>query len=204
VRVSYAVVGHHTRREAAEKLVARLGCPLAMDEGDRGSLPNHDAAWRLGHALGGDYVVVLEDDVVLIDDFETHVVDALSNVPQRAAVSFYTGTTRPHPDRVRRAVVRATQRGRAWLEARRAYWGPALALPREHVEPMLRFVRPITLPYDQRLSRYLVEARLLCFYTNPSLVDHADWPSLLSRDDEPRRAHRVGVPESWATRAVNI
>lgn len=204
MRVSFAVVGHHSRREAAEKLAASLGCPLAMDEGDAGSLPNHDAAWRLGHALGGDFVVVLEDDAVLVDGFAQHAAEALASMPRPGAVSFYTGTARPFPARVEQAVQRAERLGLAWLESPAAFWGPALALPREQVRPMLRYVQRLDLPYDQRFTRYLYASRATCFYTMPSLVDHADGPSLLSRDDEPRRAHRFGVPETWRTGAIRI
>src|SRR5690606_737540 len=142
-----------------------LGCPLAMDEGDRGSLSNHDAAWRLGCEAGGDYVVVLEDDVMLVDGFERHAAEALANVPGEGAVSFYTGTTRPHPARVSQAVRKAEAAHVSWLQSSGSYWGPALALPTELVGPMLRAVAEVSLPYDERLSVFLRRSRMPCFYT---------------------------------------
>src|SRR5690606_18692917 len=108
------------------------------------------------------------------------------------------------PSRIPPAVRRADEMGYCWLVGRAAFWGPALALPREHVLPMLRMLETVHKPYDQRLSVYLQRVGLLCYYTHPSLVDHADGPSLLSRDDQPRRAHKFAEPKFWDRRAIRI
>lgn len=202
VSVSYAVVGHHSRRDRAEKLAVKLDAALVMDEGDRGSLTNHDAAWVAAHTADADYVAVLEDDAEPISDFRYHVEQALDHLPGPGAVSCYLGTARPRQGAVAQALSLADDA--SWLRSRSAWWGPALVLPAEHVRPMLMRVRHLHMPYDQRLSAYLRSVGLPCYYTLPSLVEHADGASLLRDCPLPRRAHRVGAPSGWNTRVVDF
>src|SRR5690554_8076710 len=167
-----------------------------MDEGGTGSLRNHDLAWKMAYSPDADWIVVLEDDAILLDGFENHVQEALQHVPRDGAVSFYTGTGQPFRYPVSAAVKKALRRGASWLRANSLYWGPAVALPVHHVQPMLRFVKDIDRPYDQRLGLYLLANRYPCFYTMPSLVDHQDGESLIQASDRVRRARseerRVG------------
>lgn len=200
--VSYAVVGHHSRREQAESLSAALDAVLVMDEGDRGSLATHDLAWWSAYTPDADWVMVLEDDAQPIGDFRHYAEQALAHLPGPGAVSLYLGTGRPQQRAVSRALSRSGDS--SWLRSRSAWWGPAIALPAEHVVPMLERVRSSTLPYDQRLSTYLRSVGLRCYYTVPSLVEHADGPSLLRNCPLPRRAHRVEAPSGFNTRVVDF
>ena len=203
-QVSYAVVGHYTRRNLAEGLAGSLNAFLAMDEGDKGSLLNHDLAWRMAAENGSDWVVVLEDDVELVPDFERHVQNALRNVPGEGAISFYTGTGRPRERQVTWALRRAQQTGASWLVSQSAYWGPALVLPTGRVNEMLDVVSLNKRPYDQRFSTYLSKSRLPCYYTIPCLVDHLDGESLLSDTSVSRKARIFAEPDEWNQRAVKF
>ena len=204
MRIEYAVVGHHSRRESATKLARSLNAALAMDEGGTGSLRNHDLAWKMAYSPDADWIVVLEDDAILLDGFENHVQEALQHVPRDGAVSFYTGTGQPFRYPVSAAVKKALRRGASWLRANSLYWGPAVALPVHHVQPMLRFVKDIDRPYDQRLGLYLLANRYPCFYTMPSLVDHQDGESLIQASDRVRRAHVFKQPSGWNKKVVRI
>ena len=204
MRIKYAVVGHHSRRESATKLARSLNAALAMDEGGTGSLRNHDLAWMMAYNPDADWIVVLEDDAILLNDFERHVQEALQHVPRDGAVSFYTGTGQPFRYPVSAAVKKALRRGASWLRANSLYWGPAVALPVHHVQPMLRFVKDIDRPYDQRLGLYLLANRYPCFYTMPSLVDHQDGESLIQASDRTRKAHVFKQPSGWNKKVVCI
>ena len=204
MRIKYAVVGHHSRRESATKLARSLNAALAMDEGGTGSLRNHDLAWKMAYSPDADWIVVLEDDAILLGGFESHVQEALQHVPRDGAVSFYTGTGQPFRYPVSAAVKKALRRGASWLRANSLYWGPAVALPVHHVQPMLRFVKDIDRPYDQRLGLYLLANRYPCFYTMPSLVDHQDGESLIQASDRVRRAHVFKQPSGWNKKVVCI
>lgn len=204
MKVSYGVVGHWKRRDKALEIAESLNAALAMDEGNSGSLLNHDLAWMMAYNPDADWIVVLEDDSILLDGFESHVQGALQHVPRDGAVSFYTGTGQPFRYPVSAAVKKALRRGASWLRANSLYWGPAVALPVHHVQPMLRFVKDIDRPYDQRLGLYLLANRYPCFYTMPSLVDHQDGESLIQASDRVRRAHVFKQPSGWNKKVVCI
>ena len=67
-QVSFVVVGHHARREQAERLADSLGAHLLVDEHDRGANWNHRRAlvWAGEQACR---VVVLEDDALPVAGF---------------------------------------------------------------------------------------------------------------------------------------
>lgn len=202
MRLSFAVVGHVARQRDAEDLAESLGAALALDDGSRGSLANHDVAWA-AFDPEADWHVVLEDDALPVENFPRHAAEALAHAPTVGAVSFYVGTVRPRPNATRRALDEANRTGTTWLSSSDVYWGPAVALPVELIRPMLAHVQTVdTLGYDRRLGNYLQAVGLPCHYTVPSLVDHADNHSLLRPEGPGRRAYRVGVPGSWTERGV--
>ena len=179
-QVGIAVCGHVARREWALELSRSLSAPVALDDGSLGSLPNHDRAWSLAADQGHAWSLVLEDDAVLATDFVARATQALEAVPAIGAVSFYLGGGQPRPNTAREAVHRAVRLGASWVRSPSAYWGVALALPTQHVHPMLQHVQRSALPYDTRFGTYLCAYRMPCFYTVPSLVDHRDAPSLIT------------------------
>ena len=175
-----------------------LSATLVLDDGSLGSLANHDRAWR---EASGDWTIVLEDDVEPVPGFLDLASEALRRVPEPAAVCFYVGTGKPRVGQVARAVSQARAVGASWLRMDRALWGPALALPTELVPRMLSFVRWSTKPYDERLSLFLRSRKIPCYYTFPSLVDHADGHSLIAPAPTPRKAHETGRP-TWSSDVV--
>jgi len=78
------------------------------------------------------------------------------------------------------------------------YWGPAVIAPVYTIEEMLDWAedysmrnRPPRSNYDYAIGAfYHYEMRWRCWYTAPSLVDHAGLPSLVGHDSGPvRKAH---------------
>jgi hypothetical protein len=205
-RLSFAVMAHLDRLEQARRLADQLGASLAVDSGGLGENANGDVAWTL-HDEHADWHVVLQDDAQPVDGFAEHAAAALEHAP-RTAVSFYVGTGRPRQESVERAVHVADATDVAWLTHPTLLWGVAVAMPTEHVAPFLAWARSNRLPYDRRIGAYWQRARIPVRYTWPSLVDHADGPSLLRHPwgppKAPRRAWRLGTPARWDTEAVMI
>lgn len=207
MKLSITVMAHPARADQAKALANQVGASIAFDYG-KGQNVTGDFAWRLGLSVrSADWVIVLEDDAVPIPGFRKHAEAALAHIPQDSLISFYTGTGQPRPEKVAKAVAEADAAGNAWLECDALLWGVAVALPAGRVPEMLESV--VTHPdtrYDTRLSNWAYGIGLPIFYTNPSLVDHADGPSLIHRPGQrpPRRAHRVGTPDSWFTPATRI
>jgi len=92
-QVSFIVVGHHARREQAEKLAESLTAYLLVDENDFGANWNHRRAleWAAGQ---NSLVVVLEDDALPVEGFQEMVTEWLNRFPD-SLISFYLGTGRP-------------------------------------------------------------------------------------------------------------
>jgi hypothetical protein len=203
ITVSYVICGHKSRSAWAWTLAEQIGCPVVLDEGDRGSLANHDLAWVKGatHAditAVDSWVCVLEDDAILCPWFRHQVTQAIEHRPfGDAAISLYTGTAKPKQNEIMNALKRAGTNDSAWLASSAAYWGVGLLLPTRFVPGMLDYVRDRTEPYDERISYYLRDQNLPVLYTRPSLVDHRDSPSLIKMSILPRHAHQFDSRTVW-------
>lgn len=201
VKVSYAVVGHPKRAKQASELAYALDAEVAMDNG-RGSNANHDAAWML-YDPWAPWHVVIEDDAILTPGFLQQAAAALAAVPGDGAVSFYLGGGRPKPSEAPKAIRMAQHYNAHWVRAESSYWGVALALPTPYVLDMVGYVQRSTLPYDIRLSTWLRHKGLPCWHTVPSLVDHADYNSLIWDTNVPiRKAIITGSNTVWNSKYV--
>jgi hypothetical protein len=146
--------------------------------------------------------VVLQDDAVLCPDFSTVMFRALWNAHD-GPVSFYIGKPRPYPREVNRAVSRALEKKRSFLEMRGPIWGVATAFPSDSICDMVYWCDRQEDPnYDSLLQSYWMEqGDKQCWYTLPCLANH-NWkvPSLLPGHglDARREAH-VWKPDEVRT-----
>lgn len=201
--VSYGVVGHGSRRIEAESLAHSLGAVLSVDDGSLGSVVNHDHVWASASQAGAEYTVVLEDDAVPVPGFTRHVSDALDSIPRDGACSFYIGGGSPDFSGADRAVLQAQLTDASWWQCRHMMWGVALAFPTRYVPELLDRASYINRPYDERFGAAVKAMGMWCFYTVPSLVDHADGPSLLSSKNHSRSALLCREPQCWNKKIVS-
>jgi hypothetical protein len=206
MRLSLMVMAHTSRQAEASELAQRLGARISMDDGSRGETANGDRAWA-AHDPGSDWALTLQDDALPIDGFLGHALAALAHAPP-TAVSFYVGTGRPMQPRVARAATKADKSGAAWLSCYQLLWGVAVAMPTHHIDHFLAWAKDRTEPYDTRVGAYWHEQGVPIRYTWPSLVDHADGPTLLAHPWGPpkaaRKAWRLGAADTWDTNVVPI
>lgn len=178
-----------------------------VDNGHQGEWRNHRRAitWA-AQRPGITHVLVVQDDAVPVPDILLHAHEAASRRPDDL-ISLYVGTNRPRRKDVLDAVQAADDTGASWLRADSLLWGVAVIYPVEHIEAILESCsRPPALPYDQRVGRWAQQNNRDVWYTWPSLVDHRDTPTVISGRsprEQPRVAHRTGVPE-WNERSVRI
>lgn len=198
MKITITVMAHPKRREQATALYLELvNYPFAdvsvtWDE-QNNEWHTGERAMRRG-ADRGDWHVVIQDDAILCADFFDNLAAALRVVPERVLVSLYTGTGRPLGKRVELAVENAADA--SWLRFNILCWGVGIAIPSDHIEPMLDFVKDRTEPYDFRIGVFYQQNRLEMYYTNPSLVDHNEAIGSLINNDKPdqrRVAHRVAT-----------
>jgi hypothetical protein len=96
--MTWAIVTIAERRAIAEALLARLGDAFLIVDHARDVQHSHARAWSEVCARGGDWVGVMQDDVILSDDFEARVAARLDEADARGirVVSLYNHA---HTDR---------------------------------------------------------------------------------------------------------
>lgn len=196
--VAITVMAHPAREAEALRLAQQVGAyAVSLDTAGEGEVVNGLRAWALAVEADADWTIVLQDDAVPVPGFTDHVATVLAGAPSDC-VSFYTGTGRPRQDIVRAAIHHADANSSAWLTHPSLLWGVAVALRTGTARDFLNWEPPRPLAYDQRISAYCRHARIRVSYTHPSMVDHADGPTLLMHSwgppKAPRRAWRVGLP----------
>jgi hypothetical protein len=193
-----AVVAHVARTEQAKRLTDELGAELFMDDGSIGEWFNHRRALAWAATQDG-HAVIVQDDALPVAGFLEHATRAASERPADM-IGLYVGRQRPKRAAAQRAVRQADRTGASWLTAPGLWWGVATIVPCAAIPALLDAADAMHSNYDIRLGRaWLATQRRPVTYTWPSLVDHADSPSVIERNRERpsgRVAWRVGVP-NW-------
>lgn len=189
--ISCAVVAHPARTASALALTTALdlvGPTICMMDNDNiGAVANHRRAWR-SHDLTKDWCLVVEDDAILCTDFPTRLDDALFTAPTDV-VSLYSGLNYP-THRVRRA---ALARGEAERNNRDHFildtmdHAVAIAVRTKLVASLGFHLNTDDQPTDDAITTWAQTTGHQVTYTHPSLVDHADGPTLITHPDGVRR-----------------
>ena len=196
-----AVVADERRGDMGSKLTDTVGADhLSVDDGTLGCSRNHLAAWSaLAESMGPEdsHAVVLEEDAVPVDGFREQLVSALSVAPA-SIVSLYLGTGYINDCRTKGVLAAADAIGAHWIVTNGiVHHAVALAVRRELVLPMIGSVGEFG-AIDGQLSRWARRNGHAVAYSSPSLVDHCDEPSLVSRNRRAeRKAWRVGGNDPW-------
>lgn len=215
--IVFGVVAHTARQETAARLALSLphspSPPLVcVDDGTLGPVANHRRVWSSLGRVGTGWVCVLEDDAQPIDGFAEQLHAALAAAPS-PVVSLYLGTSRPPgvQAQVRRALGHAERVGACWVTAPRMLHAVGICLRTTLIPDMLSATGPLhpRIAADERWDRWLRRRGLAVAYAVPSLVDHADTPTLVTHPDrqprtQPRRAWRTGGRTQWTGAAVPL
>jgi len=207
--LSVSIMGHPSRAERIEALQARLGkrVPVSMDTGGEG-------AWRVGRrawssAGEADYHVVLQDDVLVCEDFIASAEQALWSV-RHALVADHRASTLPVCFYANRKVVTtAREGGSSWALIPDGLWGQAICLPTHLVGGMLLWcdenTRDDFYSYDARITLWALSEGLPALVTVPSLVEHDEPSGSLMGHNNKKRVARwfigedvSGLPVDWS------
>jgi len=201
MNISVTIMAHPRRSEAANSLALVLGQYPFSDMSITWDERNEE--WHTGRrallaGVGkGSWHVVIQDDALLTPNFYENIENAIKGLPTKTLFSLYTGTARPIPKRVEKAVSKA--KNGEWLRHHQLFWGVGIVIPTKHIEPMLEFVEDIDLQYDNKIGEFYCQNGLPVYYCMPSLVDHDDdLGTLLDGhgthiNNDPRVAHRLAT-----------
>lgn len=176
MEISLAIMAHPKRRTSAQALYAQLQKYPFSDAyiiWDDQNSEWHTGERALRRGIGrGAWHIVIQDDALLTPDFYTNLDGAIRSAPMKTLISLYTGAARPIPGRVEAAIAK-TQNG-GWLRFHQLLWGVGIAIPSDHIEPMLDFVKDVELQYDNKVGEFYCQNGLPVYYCIPSLVNHDD------------------------------
>lgn len=223
MRLSVAMMAHPARAASVERILSaldRIDVPVVWDrKNDR-----HDTGRRamLSYDPEADYHAVIQDDVLVCRDLCAGLERALDYLPADVPLCGYASRVLPY----RRLIDKALQKHRhthiSWLTMHTLNWGPLVVVPTDAIPDMIAHYDALTgVPnYDRRLSRYWsLVRRSRIWYTWPSLVDHADGPSLVEGRGGTDRTRTAGRPRvahtflgedasaldvDWSGEAVNL
>lgn len=204
--ISFAVVGHTARIVEATDLARTVNAAVTMDDGRLGADGNHLLAWADTRRRESEWAVVLEDDAQPVARFLEQVDLALAAAPADV-VSFYLGRGRPARWQyvIPGALNQADQCHAHWITTDHMLHAVAVAMRTRLREDWLSWAQSSVLPIDQRLGAWCRARGHTIAYTIPSLVEHADLPTLV-RDrgprTRPRCAWRTGMRDVWNSKAV--
>lgn len=210
------VTAHVSRVRQADRLIRSVKADaVSIDRGYFGPQVNHHRTWARMAQICGDHewAVVLEDDAVPCERFREQAEAALNVLGAEAdLVSFYMGRLRPThwQDRVRAAVARAHVNDAAWIVGDAVLHGVAIAMRGRLIHDMLDEVtRDTVTPIDEAVTRWARKSYVPCWYSVPSIVQHADGPPVVRhRDGERRESGRVawdfGARTLWTKRSVAL
>lgn len=208
--ISCAVVAHQQRIVPATELADSLGAAISVDDGSLGAEANHLLAWHATAAHESDWALVVEDDAQPVAGFLDQAQAALSATPA-PIVSFYLGTGKPRAwqHRIAQALDQADQAGAHWIATHRVLHAVAVAMRTDLRDDWLTWAPDSRLPSDDRLSEWARLRGHPIAYTVPSLVEHADWSTLIQHRDRkprtmPRIAWRTGTRDTWNSNSVTI
>jgi len=205
--ISIGVVADARRGEMGTRLARQVEADyLSVDSGSLGCTGNHSAVWKWHADHPADWNVVLEEDALPVDRFRDQLTAALAVAPA-SIVSLYLGRGYIEDRRMEALLHSADTTGSHWVVAHgRILHAVALAVRGDLLPSMTtRFPLRRTQQIDRVLSQWARSHGHRVAYSVPSLVDHADEPSLVTRYRRlPRKAWRIGSRDDWSDRMIRM
>lgn len=206
------VVACHPRADAAHTLGEEIHAVyVSIDDKTLGCDGNHRKVWDWlrNNTADADWLVVVEDDAIPTQGFNTQLGAMLTASPF-PIVGLYLGTGRPPhiQSRLRSAVAQAEVKGASFITTDLVMHGVGIAIKADLVTDMLGYADTVKHPFDQRIRDWARRDNHTVGFCTPSLLDHADQatlfrhPDMQPRSSVPRKAWRFGGRQTWTDRTI--
>lgn len=212
LKINIAVVAHHARKQEALALAELVNADhVSMDMGTRGAGANHRDAWAWHTHHPGDWAVTLEDDAVPCKDFRAELEKALAVAPTHL-VNLYLGQKKPEKwqSTIASALLRADKEKANWIVTKYNLHAVGIACHMPLIRALSYTLALYSVyPTDEAIALWCTRNAVDLAYTVPSLVDHADLPTLIDRIDGKapgpgRVAWRTGTRRKWTSASVPL
>lgn len=176
---------------------------LSVDDGSLGCAQNHARSWRKHAENPAEWNLNLEDDAVPVEQFRDQLDRALKVAPT-PIVSLYLGGGYIGDYLTEALLDNAGTIGAHWAVAHGAILhAVALAVRQEILAPMIEHLGTRTDAVDSMLSTWALSNSYEIGYSIPSLVDHADEKSLVTKyRRSPRKAFLTGRRDEWCSKLI--
>lgn len=163
------------------------------------------------HATGNEFVVVLEDDAVPVENFRDQVKSALA-LSESPLVGLYLGTNSPG-GRIYNAMLPAVEAANAadanWIVADWFIGTVAYAVRADWLPALIDSLSNDGGPVDVRICTWSQRAGIETWYSQPSLANHDNGQSLINsvpgfEKMVIRRAWNFGTRDEWSSSAVKM
>lgn len=206
--IHVGVVSDVRRADRGQALADQVRADLlTADDGTLGCTGNHALMWGELARNPAEWNVVLEDDAEPVKGFRDQLAAALAVAPC-PIVSLYLGTGYINDNRTAVLLGQAAQVGAQWLVGNAVLHAVALAVRGDLVPSLVAHALPaagrqVATPIDRALATWARRNSLGVAYSIPSLVDHADVPSLVTQYRRaPRRAWHAGTRDAWNNKTM--
>jgi GR25 family glycosyltransferase involved in LPS biosynthesis len=206
------IVAHLDRLTQTEHLASQVQADhIAYDDGSLGCEKNHQRLWRWHTHNDGPWALTLEDDAVPVDGFGDQLSQVLQVAPT-PIVSLYLGRSRPlagWQTKIAIAVDKANKQNAHWITSTDLLHAVGVCIRSDLVPSLIEHLPTSRLPIDAAISQWAQANEHQVGYCWPSLLDHADGPTLvLHPDQQPRDQPRIawwhGARDSWTDRTVEM
>lgn len=207
------IVAHIHRTGTAELLaITTAASHISYDDGTLGAEGNHQQVWQ-HHADNpvGEWAVTLEDDAQPVPGFLAQLDRALEVAPT-PIVSLYLGIdgrTYWQP-RIEQAITTARATDASWITTNgRLLHAVGVAIRTPLLPSLLEWLTNSNHAIDIAISAWAQTNNHTVGYTWPSLINHADMPSIAKHHDSmprnrPRIAWHTDQRAHWTRRATPI
>lgn len=210
------VVAHESRLAHAEQLSDTIQADVfCLDDAAQrlGCERNHKRCWKTLAGHNTDWLLVVEDDAEPVPDFRNQVNQALAVAPA-PYVSLYLGTGYPRQWQQRyRETIAKSEADPDICWAITSGWmmhAVAIAIRTQLVPNLLKHLdNSIGVPIDKAIGQHARNTKQPVAYTLPSLVNHADTPTIhVHQDGQPRppgrRAWTTGTRTTWTSKSIQM
>lgn len=207
------IVAHVDRTKKAWDLFKKVNATyISIDDGKLGCTGNHIEVltWLRAMFDEDEWFIVLEDDSQPCQDFVSQAKMALMTT-NAGIVSFYLGRSYPiqWQNTIERAI--ALSDNASWITSQHLLHAVGYAVNISVVDDLLDNLDPTArTPVDEQISVYCRNNDVHVGYTQPSLVDHEDSPSVIGTHPDgvprllPRKAWTFGAREVWSSRSIPL